>query len=117
MAMMIPESWDGHESMSKSLKDFYKFHSILMEPWDGPALIVCTDGKKVGAVLDRNGLRPFRYTVTKDGTLIMGSETGLIDIDDNEIKYRERLRPGRMFLIDFEQGRIRGGEEVSHTLF
>ena len=116
MAMMIPESWDGHESMSKSLKDFYKFHSILMEPWDGPALIVCTDGKKVGAVLDRNGLRPFRYTVTKNGTLIMGSETGLIDIDDNEIEYRERLRPGRMFLIDFEQGRIIEDEEIKSSL-
>ena len=87
-----------------------------MEPWDGPALIVCTDGKKVGAVLDRNGLRPFRYTVTKNGTLIMGSETGLIDIDDNEIEYRERLRPGRMFLIDFEQGRIIEDEEIKSSL-
>ena len=116
MAMMIPESWNGHESMPKDLKDFYKFHSILMEPWDGPALIVCTDGKKVGAVLDRNGLRPFRYTVTKDGTLIMGSETGLIDIEDSEIEYRERLRPGRMFLIDFEQGRIIEDEEIKNSL-
>ena len=116
MAMMIPESWDGHESMSKDLKDFYKFHSILMEPWDGPALVVCTDGKKVGAVLDRNGLRPFRYTVTKDGTLIMGSETGLIHIDESEIEYRERLRPGRMFLIDFEQGRIIEDEEIKNSL-
>ncbi len=116
MAMMIPESWDGHESMSKDLKDFYKFHSILMEPWDGPALIVCTDGKKVGAVLDRNGLRPFRYTVTKDGTLIMGSETGLIDINESDIEYRERLRPGRMFLIDFEQGKIIGDEEIKNSL-
>ncbi|MBM01634.1 MAG: glutamate synthase large subunit [Chloroflexi bacterium] len=116
MAMMIPESWDGHESMNKDLKDFYKFHSILMEPWDGPALIVCTDGKKVGAVLDRNGLRPFRYTVTKDGTLIMGSETGLIDINESEIEYRERLRPGRMFLIDFEQGKIIEDEEIKKSL-
>ncbi len=116
MAMMMPASWDGHESMSNELKDFYKFHSILMEPWDGPALVVCTDGKKVGAILDRNGLRPFRYSVTKDGTLIMGSETGLVDIDDDQIEYRERLRPGRMFLIDFDEGRIVHDEEIKESL-
>ena len=116
MAMMMPASWDGHESMSNELKDFYKFHSILMEPWDGPALVVCTDGKKVGAILDRNGLRPFRYSVTKDGTLIMGSETGLVDIDNEQIEYRERLRPGRMFLIDFEEGRIVHDEEIKESL-
>ena len=116
MAMMMPASWDGHESMSDELKNFYKFHSILMEPWDGPALVVCTDGKKVGAILDRNGLRPFRYSVTKDGTLIMGSETGLVDIDDEQIEYRERLRPGRMFLIDFDEGRIVQDEEIKESL-
>ena len=116
MAMMMPASWDGHESMSEELKNFYKFHSILMEPWDGPALVVCTDGKKVGAILDRNGLRPFRYSVTKDGTLIMGSETGLVDIDDEQIEYRERLRPGRMFLIDFDEGRIVQDEEIKESL-
>ena len=116
MAMMIPESWDGHEDMDQKVKDFYKFHSILMEPWDGPALIVCTDGKKVGAVLDRNGLRPFRYTVTKDGLLIMGSETGLIEVEEQNIKYRERLRPGRMFLLDFEQGRIIDDSEIKNSL-
>ena len=116
MAMMIPEAWEGHESMSPELKDFYKFHSILMEPWDGPALIVCTDGKKVGAVLDRNGLRPFRYTVTKDGMLIMGSETGLIEIDEEKIEYRERLRPGRMFLLDFEKGEIIDDSEIKSSL-
>ncbi|HJN58649.1 MAG TPA: glutamate synthase central domain-containing protein, partial [Dehalococcoidia bacterium] len=116
MAMMIPEAWEGHESMDQKLKDFYKFHSILMEPWDGPALIVCTDGKKVGAVLDRNGLRPFRYTVTKDGMLIMGSETGLIDIEEENIKYRERLRPGRMFLLDFDEGRIVDDKEIKTSL-
>ena len=116
MAMMMPASWDGHESMNDDLKDFYKFHSILMEPWDGPALVVCTDGKKVGAILDRNGLRPFRYSVTKDGTLIMGSESGLVEIDENEIEYRERLRPGRMFLIDFEEGRIINDDEIKNSL-
>ncbi len=116
MAMMIPESWDGHEAMDQNVKDFYKFHSILMEPWDGPALIVCTDGKKVGAVLDRNGLRPFRYTVTKDGLLIMGSETGLIEVEEENIEYRERLRPGRMFLLDFEQGRIVDDSEIKNSL-
>ena len=116
MAMMMPASWDGHESMSEDLKDFYKFHSILMEPWDGPALVVCTDGKKIGAILDRNGLRPFRYSVTKDGTLIMGSESGLVDVDESEIEYRERLRPGRMFLIDFEEGRIVNDEEIKNSL-
>ena len=103
MAMMMPASWDGHETMSNELKNFYKFYGILMEPWDGPALVVCTDGKRL-CYLDRNGLRPFRYSVTKDGTLIMGSETGLVDIDDEQIEYRERLRPGRMFLIDFDEG-------------
>ena len=81
-----------------------------------PALVVCTDGKKVGAILDRNGLRPFRYSVTKDGTLIMGSETGLVDIDDEQIEYRERLRPGRMFLIDFDEGRIIQDEEIKESL-
>ena len=116
MAMMMPASWDGHETMSDELKNFYKFHSILMEPWDGPALVVCTDGNKVGAILDRNGLRPFRYSVTKDGTLIMGSETGLVDIDDEQIEYRERLRPGRMFLIDFDEGRIIQDEEIKESL-
>ncbi|MBA4715004.1 MAG: glutamate synthase large subunit [Chloroflexi bacterium] len=116
MAMMMPAAWDGNETMSQELKDFYKFHSILMEPWDGPALVVCTDGKKVGAILDRNGLRPFRYTVTKDGTLIMGSESGLVEVDESEIEYRERLRPGRMFLIDFEEGRIVNDEEIKDSL-
>jgi len=116
MAMMMPASWDGHESMSDDLKDFYKFHSILMEPWDGPALVVATDGKKVGAILDRNGLRPLRYSVTKDGTLIMGSESGLVEVDESEIEYRDRLKPGRMFLIDFDEGRIINDDEIKKSL-
>ena len=116
MAMMMPASWDGHESMSNELKDFYKFHSILMEPWDGPALVVATDGKKVGAILDRNGLRPLRYTVTKDGMLIMGSESGLVEVNDNDIEFRDRLKPGRMFLIDFEEGRIINDNEIKKSL-
>ncbi|NQU97551.1 MAG: glutamate synthase large subunit, partial [Chloroflexi bacterium] len=115
-AMMIPSPWYGHESMPQNLKDFYEFHGCLMEPWDGPALVAFTDGHRIGAVLDRNGLRPFRYTVTKDGLLVMASETGVLDIEPERIEYRERLRPGRMFLVDFDQGRIIRDDEVKSRL-
>ena len=116
MAMMIPEAWYGHETMSQKRKDFYEYHSYSMEPWDGPALMVCTDGLKVGAVLDRNGLRPFRYTVTTDGLLVMSSETGVIDVPPERIEYRSRLAPGRMFLIDFDEGRIIDDQEIKNNL-
>jgi len=105
-AMMMPAAWHGHESMPKDVQDFYEFHGNLMEPWDGPAMIVFTDGDAIGAVLDRNGLRPFRYTVTKDDLLIMASDTGVLNVEPERVKYRSRLQPGRMFLVDFgEQNR------------
>ncbi|MBN2851585.1 MAG: glutamate synthase large subunit, partial [Clostridia bacterium] len=110
--MMIPEPWSKSKTMPKYKKDFYEFHSCLMEPWDGPASIVFSDGKVVGAVLDRNGLRPSRYYVTKDNTLILASEVGVLDIEEDEILYKERLRPGRMLLVDTEQGRIIEDDEL-----
>ena len=94
--MMIPEPWDGHESMSQEKKDFYRYHSCLMEPWDGPASIAFTDGNKIGAVLDRNGLRPSRYYVTKDDFVIMASEVGVLPIEPENVLHKGRLQPGRM---------------------
>ena len=111
-AMLMPAAWYGHESMSQEVEDFYEFHGNIMEPWDGPAMIVFTDGDAVGAVLDRNGLRPFRYWVTNDNLLVMASETGVLDIEPEKIKYRSRLEPGRMFLIDFKEQRIGEPQEV-----
>ena len=116
MLMMIPEAWDQHETMSQEKKDFYEFHSCMMEPWDGPAMMLATDGKDVCAVLDRNGLRPFRYTVTHDDKLVMASETGVLDLPPESIKEKGRLQPGRMFLVSFDEGRIIGDEELKHTL-
>ncbi len=106
MMMMIPEPWTKHESMSPEKKAFYEFHSCLMEPWDGPASIAFTDGKKIGAVLDRNGLRPSRYYVTKDDLVIMASEVGVLDVPADRVAQKGRLQPGRMFLVDTEEGRI-----------
>ena len=114
--MMIPEPWAGHESMSAELKAFYEYHSSLMEPWDGPASIAFTDGKVIGAVLDRNGLRPSRYYVTKDDMVIMASEVGVLDIPPENILIKERLHPGRIFLVDTEQGRIVSDEEIKRDL-
>ena len=116
MLMMIPEAWEQHETMSQEKKDFYEFHSCLMEPWDGPAMIVAANGKDICAVLDRNGLRPFRYTVTKDDKLVMASETGVLDIPAENILQRGRLQPGRMFLVSLEQGRIIRDEELKQAL-
>jgi glutamate synthase domain-containing protein 2/glutamate synthase domain-containing protein 1/glutamate synthase domain-containing protein 3 len=115
-AMMIPEPWFGHESMPEPKKAFYEYHGCLMEPWDGPALIAFTDGTKIGATLDRNGLRPFRYAVTKDGLLVMASETGVLDLPADRIEYKARLRPGRMFLLDTSEGRIIADEEIKSRL-
>ncbi|WP_054023359.1 glutamate synthase large subunit [Bacillus sp. FJAT-28004] len=110
--MMVPEPWSNHESMSDERKAFYEYHSTLMEPWDGPAALGFTDGVKIGAVLDRNGLRPARYYVTKDDHIILGSEAGTVEIPPEDILYKDRLRPGRMLLVDTEQGRIISDEEV-----
>ena len=116
MMMLIPEAWQNHETMSDEKKAFYEFHTTFMEPWDGPASIPFTDGQCVGAVLDRNGLRPSRYTVTKDGFVIMGSETGVLDIDPANVAMKGRLQPGRMFLVDTEQGRIIEDEEIKSEI-
>ncbi len=112
MMMLIPEAWDGNEQMEKMRKEFYEYHASLMEPWDGPASITFTDGKIVGATLDRNGLRPSRYCVTNDDRVIMASEAGVLDIDQSTIISKGRLQPGRMFIVDMEQGKILSDEEV-----
>src|SRR5258706_13643189 len=104
MMMMIPEPWENHESMSPEKHAFSDYPSCLMEPWDGPASIAFTDGTRIGAVLDRNGLRPSRYYVTKDGLVIMASEVGVLDVAPERVLCKGRLQPGRMFLVDLEQG-------------
>ncbi len=114
--MMIPEPWQHHENMTDEKKAFYEYHSCLMEPWDGPASIAFTDGLKVGAILDRNGLRPSRYYVTKDDLVIMASEVGVLDIPPEKILHKGRLQPGRMFLIDTVQKRIIADEEIKHKI-
>src|SRR5216110_927138 len=114
--MMIPEPWQSHESMSPERRAFYEYHASLMEPWDGPASIAFTDGTVIGAVLDRNGLRPSRYYVTKDGLVIMASEVGVLDIAPEDILLKERLHPGRLFLVDTAQGRIIDDEEIKTRL-
>ncbi len=116
LMMMIPEPWTNHESMNDAKKAFYEFHSCLMEPWDGPASIAFTDGKIIGATLDRNGLRPTRYYVTKDDLVIMASEAGVLDIAPENILQKGRLQPGRMFLVDTEQGRIVADEEIKNSI-
>ena len=110
--MMIPEPWSNHESMDDDKKAFYEYHSTLMEPWDGPAAMGFTDGTRIGATLDRNGLRPARYYVTKDDVIILGSEAGTVPVEPENILYKDRLRPGKMLLVDTEQGRIIADEEV-----
>ena len=104
--MMIPEAWQNHSTMPEDKRAFYEYYSALQEPWDGPASVSFTDGKYIGATLDRNGLRPSRYYVTKDDRVIMASEVGVTEIDPENVAFKGRLQPGRMFLVDFEQGRI-----------
>jgi len=110
--MMIPEPWAGHESMNEKKRAFYEYHSCLMEPWDGPAAIAFTDGIRIGATLDRNGLRPSRYYVTKDGLVVLASEVGVLDIPADRVLQKGRLQPGRMFLVDTEEGRVVADEEI-----
>jgi glutamate synthase (ferredoxin) len=114
--MMIPEPWAAHESMSDEKKAFYEYHSCLMEPWDGPASIAFTDGTMMGAVLDRNGLRPSRYYVTKDDLVIMASEAGVLPIEPERVAFKGRLQPGRMFLVDMKEGRIVADEEIKEGI-
>ncbi len=116
MMMMIPEPWNNHESMSDEKKAFYEYHSSMMEPWDGPASIAFTDGVRIGATLDRNGLRPSRYYVTKDDLVIMASEVGVLDVAPENVVQKGRLQPGRMFLIDTQEGRIIADEEIKNQI-
>ena len=116
MMMMVPEAWEKDPAMSPNKKNFYKFNSCLMEPWDGPASIPFTDGKYIGALLDRNGLRPSRYTVTKDGYVVMSSETGVIEIKPENVEIHGRLEPGKMFLVNMDEGRIIEDDEIKNTI-
>ena len=116
MMMLIPEAWEKDECMDKKLKAYYEYHAALMEPWDGPAAVIFTDGRQIGAALDRNGLRPARYLITKQDELILASEAGTLEIDDNEVLEKLRLEPGKMLLVDLEQGRIINNNEIKTTL-
>jgi glutamate synthase domain-containing protein 1/uncharacterized protein YaaR (DUF327 family) len=116
MSMLIPEPWAGHESMPDDLKAYYEYQACLMEPWDGPASMAFTDGTRIGACLDRNGLRPSRYWVTKDGMVVMASEAGVLEIPPQDVVRKGRLRPGRMFMIDTKEGRIIGDDEIKRGL-
>ncbi|GAA1874492.1 glutamate synthase large subunit [Lapillicoccus jejuensis] len=114
--MMIPEAWENNPDMDPARRAFYEFHSTFMEPWDGPACVTFTDGTLIGAVLDRNGLRPGRYAVTDDGLVVLASESGVLDLDPSRVVKRGRLQPGKMFLVDTEHGRIIGDEEIKSGL-
>ncbi|EFL31450.1 glutamate synthase large subunit [Streptomyces viridochromogenes DSM 40736] len=114
--MMIPEAWENHDSMDPARRAFYQYHSTMMEPWDGPACVTFTDGKQVGAVLDRNGLRPGRYWVTDEGLVVLGSEVGVLDIDPAKVVRKGRLQPGRMFLVDTVEHRIIEDDEIKAEL-
>ncbi|KIO77801.1 glutamate synthase [Pedobacter lusitanus] len=116
LMMLIPEAWDGNEDMSELKQAFYKFHATLMEPWDGPAAIAFTDGNLIGATLDRNGLRPSRYAITKDDHVIMASESGALALDQSQVIEKGRLTPGKMFVVDMEQGRIISDDEIKTTV-
>src|SRR5262245_11955461 len=114
--MMIPEAWENNSTMDPARRAFYEFHASMMEPWDGPACIAFTDGTRIGAVLDRNGLRPSRYYVTKDDLVIMASEVGVLDVEPENVRVKGRLHPGRIFLVDTEQGRIVDDDEIKGAL-
>ena len=114
--MMIPEAWENHTTMDRDRRAFYRYHASLMEPWDGPAAVCFTDGTVVGAVLDRNGLRPARYWVTDDGLVVLASEVGVLDIAPERVVRKGRLQPGRMFLVDTAKGRLVEDEEIKAEL-
>ncbi|WBU88224.1 glutamate synthase large subunit [Cellulophaga omnivescoria] len=116
MMIMVPEAWEKNPDMSAAKRAFYEYNSCMMEPWDGPASVPFTDGNYIGAVLDRNGLRPSRYSVTKDGYVIMSSETGVVDIEPENIEFHGRLEPGKMFLVNMEEGRIVNDEEIKEKI-
>ncbi len=117
MMMLIPEAWENDALMEEEKRAFYEYQSAVMEPWDGPAAVAFTDGASIGAILDRNGLRPARYLVTKSGLVVMASETGVLDFQPNEILHKGRLQPGKMFLVDTEQGRIIDDNEVKRRIY
>ncbi len=117
ISMLIPKAWENNEFMSEEEKSFYNYNSTIIEPWDGPAAIVFTDGSRIGATLDRNGLRPSRYSITKDGFVILASETGVLDIEPENIECKGRLEPGKIFMVDLEQGRVIDDNEVKEGLF
>ena len=114
--MMIPEAWQNQKTITPQKRAFYEYHSMIQEPWDGPASVSFTDGKYIGAVLDRNGLRPSRYYVTKDDRVVMASEVGVLEIEPDNVKSKGRLQPGRMFLVNFEEGRIIADEELKDAV-
>ena len=116
MMILIPEAWEKNDAMSKTKRAFYEYHSCMLEPWDGPASVPFTDGNYIGAVLDRNGLRPSRYSVTKDGYVIMSSETGVLELAPENIEYHGRLEPGKMFLVNMEEGRIINDDEIKEKI-
>src|SRR5256714_5446856 len=116
LMMMIPEAWEGREDMDASLRDFYAYHSCLMEPWDGPAAVAFTDGRCIGATLDRNGLRPGRWQVTKDGFVVLASETGVLEAEPSEVVQKGRLQPGKIFYVDVENGRVVDDGEIKHAI-
>jgi glutamate synthase (NADPH/NADH) large chain len=116
MMMLIPEAWTGNPLMDPARKAFYEYHAALMEPWDGPAAIAFTNGLQIGATLDRNGLRPARFIVTEDDRVIMASEAGVLAVPEEKIIRKWRLQPGKMLLIDFEEGRIVEDDEIKRVL-
>src|SRR5207302_6472812 len=112
MMMLIPEAWEGDATMPPERRAFFEYHASLMESWDGPAAVAFTDGRQIGAMLDRNGLRPARYLVTRDGRIVMASEMGVLPIPEKDIVTKWRLQPGKMLLVDLEEGRLIPDEEI-----
>ena len=116
MMMLIPEAWENDDTMSNTMKSFYEFKSSIIEPWDGPAAIIYTNGKSIGSILDRNGLRPMRYTITNDNKIILASETGVLSIDPTNIKEKGNLKSGKIFSIDFKNNKVKFDKEIKNTI-